>query len=273
MSDTNQIRKYFITGNVENSVDSRVYKEVLQHYSKESITLIDKGNMSVTVAPKDEIERVVFTENEIFPFHSNDLDLTDINPNADAFIRKPSLNKFSSDKIKLKDLKQLLISSFAEYNQRRPYPSGGGLYPVNVLVFIFAERVIADNNDQPLVSGCYNFLPVSKSLQLIKEMPMSYFYNKLLHGMINADDYPAFCFLYLGHIAKSLFKYRYRGYRHAMLETGSMYQSAIFHAQKQGLESCVWGSFSENEFLCELDLDYSTYMPIIMQLFGYNKNV
>lgn len=101
-------------------------------------------------------------------------------------------------------------------------------------------------------------------------MDEDYFYKKLFHGLISPEKKPAFCILYIAHVSKTIFKYRYRGYRHAVMEAGSMYQQATTVSQELGLSCTVWSSFSENEFMAALHLNPGAFMPLILQFFGYS---
>jgi hypothetical protein len=75
----------------------------------------------------------------------------------------------------------------------------------------------------------------------------------------------------MAHLGKAIFKYRYRGYRHALMEAGSMYQQATTISQQKDLRTTVWSTFSEQQMLYELSLDHGTYLPLTMQLFGYGE--
>jgi SagB-type dehydrogenase family enzyme len=256
-------RTHFITGDVESGVDSKVYESILKTHAKEAITLLDVGLFSVTNAENEMIERVQFTECDILPFHSQDI--TCVSDEAAEYQRHPSINAFDSKNITFNNLSKFLVHAFSpDEKGRRPYPSAGGLYPVEPLVFMFNERV-----DNEIQSGCYHFRPISKKLQLIKNVTYERFFNKILHGMIPLDKAPCFCILYIAHLSKSIFKYRYRGYRHAVMECGAMYQQATIVSQQQGLKTTAWSSFGDHEVLHEINLDYGVFLPITMQLFGY----
>ena len=86
---------------------------------------------------------------------------------------------------------------------------------------------------------------------------------------MNKKGLPCFSILYLASIGKAIFKYRYRGYRHALMEAGSMYQQATITGQKIELRNTVWSTFSDQELLHAVELDHSSYMPLTLQLFGY----
>lgn len=259
----------FINGLVEGSVDAQVYQDIRRTFARETISFIKHGNLSITNTNPKLISRVEFTECEISPFHKHDIDCSAI-PTTE-FERSASTSKFSNKKIDFSTIQNLLVNSFSPAESgSRPYPSAGGLYPVEPLVFLFKDKI---NGFEDMLSGCYHFRPISKKLQLIKQTKFSTFYEKMLHGFVGNDSehWPNFCILYLAHIGKAIFKYRYRGYRHALMEAGSMYQHATHISQKMDLRSTVWSTFSEQQMLYELSLDHGTYLPLTMQLFGYGE--
>lgn len=260
----------FINSLVEGSIDAQVYQDIRKTFARETISFIKYGNLSITNTSPKLISRVQFTECEISPFHKHDIDCSDIE-NTDAG-RQASTFKFSNKNMEFADIQKMLVRSFSASagQEKRPYPSAGGLYPIEPLVFLFGDRI---NNFPESPSGSYHFRALSKKLQLIKKMEMSHFYEKMLHGFVGDDPnhWPNFCILYLAQINKAIFKYRYRGYRHALMEAGSMYQQATNISQQMGLRTTVWSTFSEPQMLYELGLDHGTYLPLTMQLFGYGE--
>lgn len=265
MSSTS--KKPFIGGLVESNIDVKVYQDILQTYSKETISFPNYGNLSITNIDQKTISRVQFTECEISPFHKGELDCE--TTQEAAFDRKPSTPMFNDKNINFLDIQQLLIHSFSP-NQagQRPYPSAGGLYPIEPLVFLFEEKI---DHQTKIQSGCYHFRPISQKLQFIKKIDKKYFLETLLHGFVDSKHAPCLGILYIAHIGKSIFKYRYRGYRHALMEAGSMYQQATIISQQMGMRNTVWSTFSDHEMLYALDLEYGTYLPLTMQLFGYSE--
>ncbi|TAL61386.1 MAG: SagB/ThcOx family dehydrogenase [Legionella sp.] len=262
-------KKTFTNGLVEGVIDSQVYQDIRRSFARETISFIKHGNISITNVNPKLISRVQFTEAEISPFHKHNIDCNDTPPSA--FVRKSSTPQFINQRMDFATIKQVLVDSYAmNVSGTRPYPSAGGLYPVEPLVFLFAEKMNGFPNAR---SGCYHFRPISKKLQLIKELNMQHFYEKMLHEFVGTDAncWPNFCVLYVAHLTKAIFKYRYRGYRHALMEAGSMYQQATLISQQNNLRTTVWSTFSEQQMLYELSLDHGTYLPLTMQLFGYGE--
>lgn len=258
------LKKPFISGLVEGHLDAQVYQDILRTHAKESITLLDFGHLAITNVDQRTISRVQFTECEMSPFHHHDKDCQ--TEAAPFFSRDGSTTRFAQRPVDFSLIEKLLVHSFSPNEaNHRPYPSAGGLYPVEPLVFLFEERL---NQTVTFCSGAYHFRPISQTLQLIKKMTSDAF-KPLLHGLIEPDCFPALAVVYIAHVGKAVFKYRYRGYRHALMEAGSMYQQALMTAQNLGLRSTVWSSFSDHELVYALDLDPAVYLPLTMQLFGY----
>ena len=261
-------KKPFIHSLVDGYLDQNVYQDVLKNHAKEAISLINFGNVNITNLNSEIIEQIQSTETEISPFHKYDIDCSAID---NAHQRRPSRAQFSEQKLEFLKIQELLVHGFsADKEGRRPYPSAGALYPIEPLVFLFPERLL---NFEHEPSGCYHFRAISKTLQLIKRMPIDHFFNKLLHGSIRDEKRPCFGILYVASIGKAIFKYRYRGYRHAVMEVGSMYQSISEQSQKMGLSNTVWSTFADHEMLFALDLDYGSYVPLTMQFFGYEESL
>jgi SagB-type dehydrogenase family enzyme len=264
--NTNRV---FINSHISSSVDPEVYQDVCKTFAKETISFMKYGNLSATNVNLKVIERVEHTETEISPFHKNDIDCSAIK--STSFNRQSSTSQFIDKKIDFLTVQKILVDSFSPGESgSRPYPSAGGLYPVEPLIFLFDDKM---NEFNGKYSGCYHYRTLSQKLQFIKEMNSETFNQKILHGFTGDDParWPSFAILYMAHIAKSIFKYRNRGYRHAVLEAGSMYQHATMISQQNSLNCVVWSAFSEQQMLYELGLEHHTYFPLIMQLFGYGK--
>ncbi len=257
-------KKPFISGLVEGQIDVQVYQDILRNYAKETISMPMFGNFSITNINSQQIARVEFTETEISPFHYHQVSCQDLNSENE---RQSSFTKFKQQKMPFDFLRQFLVNCFSPNSGgHRPYPSAGGLYPVEPLVFVFDEQL---ETHAEIVSGCYHYRAISHKLQLIKKMDADYFFQNLLQGLIKKENRPAFVILYVAHLGKSIFKYRYRGYRQAAMEAGSMYQHCTEVAEKAGFRTTAWSSFSEPQMLAALDLDHGTFLPMTIQLFGY----
>ncbi|MBV9575541.1 MAG: hypothetical protein JO149_02835, partial [Gammaproteobacteria bacterium] len=197
------IKKNFMASLVEGSIDAKVNQDILKTHAKESIVFPSYGNLSITNINPNIISRAEFTECEISPFRKHEL--TCETNETPIFKRKSSQFSFNARTIDLAIIKNLLIHAFSPSEEgHRPYPSAGGLYPIEPLVFIFNERL---ENPEAIFSGCYHFRPISKSLQLIKKISLTYFCENLLHHFIEINHAPNFAILYIAHLGKTIFKY------------------------------------------------------------------
>lgn len=256
--------KVFVNSLLDSSLDDEVYKKTIKNHSQESLSLLKFGNLNISNISTSLLQRVQASEAEISPFHGNDISCDEV-PQSGLLAREASLASYSNKKLPLSSLKKLLLEAFATLDNRRPYPSAGALYPIEPLIFLFPEGV----SEFSKKAGCYHFRAISKTLQLIKPLDKEFFYNEIFHNLIAPSATPCFSILYVMLASKAIFKYRYRGYRHALMEAGSMYQNATIVSQKIGLRTTLWSSFSDHQLSYMLDLDPLVYLPVTMQLFGY----
>ena len=251
------------------SIDMEVYHDILKTHAKESLTFLPFGHLCLSQVNPKTIASIATLEST-FPSDAHDEKSAIACASSTKVIndRQPSLRQFSKKLLDFSDINTLLINSFSpNHLGTRPYPSAGALYPIEPILFLFKERI---SHDQPIESGCYHFKSIDRTLELIKKMEMSPTINRLFHGLVEADAPPNLCILYVMHIGKSIFKYRYRGYRHALMEVGSMYQQVAVVAQSLGLGSTVWSGFNDYQLMHELGLNRRIFLPLTLQFLGYS---
>jgi SagB-type dehydrogenase family enzyme len=83
---------------------------------------------------------------------------------------------------------------------------------------------------------------------------------------------PAFFILYLVHLDKAVARYRYRGYRFALVEAGAMCQQCDLVAQSLDLGSCLYGGFGDNELAVAVGVNPAILLPVVVQFFGYSRS-
>ncbi len=248
-------------------VDTEVYDDILNTHAKQALAMIPIGNVCLTHANTTMIKKVIADETKLAPPDNPHILPCGTISTSLLSARKPSLRAFAHKKLALSTIQSMLIQSFSpNHLGHRPYPSAGGIYPIEPVVFLFNERI---THHQPFISGCYHFRPLQKQLDLVKTLDLSTALQQFYGNMITQDTSPNVCILYLAHVGKSIFKYRYRGYRHVLMEVGSMYQQMTLVAQNLGLGSSVWSSFSDHQVMHALALDNQVYLPLMMQLVGY----
>ena len=256
------------TTSLNASIDIDVYNDILKTHAKEALTFIPFGNMCLSPVTPQTIASVAALESTFPSDDSNKKIVISCALSKPIMnVRNSSLRQFSQKTLNFSDINTLLINSFSpNHLGTRPYPSAGALYPIEPILFIFKERV---SHDQPIESGCYHFKAIDRTLGLIKQMEMRPTMKRLFHGLVDVDAPPNLCILYLMHIGKSIFKYRYRGYRHALMEAGSMYQQVAMVSQSLGLGSTVWSGFNDYQMMHELGLNRRVFLPLTLQFLGY----
>ncbi len=261
MSNKNQNMNFW---SVNKFVDSSVKKDVLKFHNKGNVHF-DKtfqAKLNFPPIPADVLESLEGYDTEISPFHHDSIPC---HTTAVSNIkRRRSANVFLSEKILFSDLQSLLTESFAANDvMRRPYPSGGALYTVETLCCILESRF----NNGP-ASGIYHYRPSLGSLQLIQSASDEVIHKQILgfeqKGMENTN----FILIYIINLSKAVVKYRYRGYRLALMEVGAMFQQAGLIANELGLNSKISSSFNDHQLAKLIGLDNFSFIPAVIQLFG-----
>ena len=252
------------------SIDADVYNDILKAHAKEVLTFIPFGNMCLSPVNPKTIESIAALQSTLSSLDNTKKTVIPSESSEEVLNgREPSLRQFSTKTLDFSVINTLLINSFSpNHLGNRPYPSAGGLYPIEPILFLFKERVY---HDKPIDSGCYHYKAINRTLELIKKMEMLPTINRLFYGLVAEDAPPNLCILYLVHIGKSIFKYRYRGYRHALMEVGSMYQQVTMVSQSLGLGSTVWSGFNDYQVMHELGLNRRVFLPLTMQFVGYRS--
>lgn len=183
-------------------------------------------------------------------------------------VRKPSCREFSFKKNNalLSDTQILnLLSSLIQPDGRRQYPSAGGLYPINLWVTIFPERVNTE-----LKEGIYLYDASTKSL----EMKMKCNINDLMKSFhYTSDGIKSFSFgiIFTVDIYEAIKKYKLRGLLMSAMEVGAIYQDLTRTAEKNDLRTLVYGGFRVHSLSKNFGFNQLYHFPLMMQLFGYEK--
>ncbi|MDO1510222.1 MULTISPECIES: SagB/ThcOx family dehydrogenase [unclassified Neisseria] len=190
--------------------------------------------------------------------------VTDFSPLIE---RKPSATFFRNDqKMTYKQLMTLLSQAFGESNSdlhTRPYPSGGGMYSGQVI--LYAKAI--DGLDK----GSYHFLPKSHKLERLNAKSEEVIEKHLFLGANEKFLDYSFFILYSIMPVFTIAKYGMRGYRLSCIEIGSMYQALIMKSEKMGLRSRVWGGFNDEQLSLTLGVDPRVVWPVVCHLVGWEN--
>lgn len=247
--------------------DKKDLQEVLNFHCQTNFQFLDYPGIQITNNLSQSIlEDLEFSEQMISPFCGDSISCkaSDI-----KIRRKASANSFANQKIPFETLESLLCNSFScSEDGRRPYPSAGALYPVDILVAILASRL----DNFPGKSGIYHFRPKKAVLQPLLCFSDDDLSNLLISGKID-ENYKLFRFaiIYVANIYKMIIKYKLRGYRHALMEVGSMYQQADMVSNRLDLTTRLSSSFSDLLLCKKLGLDETVNLPIVKHFFGQEQ--
>lgn len=150
-----------------------------------------------------------------------------------------SYRKFKEKNINLNTFSSILYNAFGSDNETlsRPYGSGGALYPINTFLIL-----LKDNSIGKLKSGAYYYQPIENALyKLVSFENISEHKIKIaLYPNINPTTNIAIA--YAADLRKAVRKYKFLGYKNALIEVGLMAQSL-----KQALEDNM-GEYSSQDF-------------------------
>ena len=181
-------------------------------------------------------------------------------PSAKAFCPRATVNG--------KDVSELLAASFAQTaDGHRPYPSAGALYPVGIAFIGFDRRI-----DDPNLAGAFHYRPARHVLEPLPHLEQSLVRRALFGNTQLSARHAAGALVFFFHVSVAVFKYRHRGYRHALLEIGAMGQQVDLVAKELGLATRIWSGFSDFELSRALGLNPTVAPIVITQLIGIESS-
>jgi SagB-type dehydrogenase family enzyme len=252
-------------------VDEKTYHDVRDFHEKTNYTLRPElhNRCYLSLARNSELKKFEYRELSMYPgfkggaikLKSNifsNVNLTR-NDSAKSFIDYESINFDSID--------QLLKLSFGpkkEGSRKRPYPSGGAMYPIEVFLCKLSSKI----ENWPVSSSVFHLMPSSGYLEGVSKMKTESILDCLSGGDFESIGAPHFALVYAICFEKSIFKYRQRGYRLALMEAGSMYQMADLNGKVLGLNNRVWAGFSDHHVGKCLGVNPCMIAPLAVQFFG-----
>jgi len=179
--------------------------------------------------------------------------------------KRKSTRSFSGDSIELYELSTLLfygaglIRDAESWDEtRRPYPSGGARYPLEIYL---GARMI-----EGLPDGVYHYNVKGHFLEKIG--------NKEILGKLRNKINPswakeaALILVITAVFYRTLNKYQDRGYRYILLEAGHLAQNLYLLAAALDLKCCGLGDFLEDQLNNVLDIDEEIEGTIYVLVFG-----
>lgn len=253
-------------------VDEHVFLDTLEFNAKAHYAILPglDQSLSLTRVPEQRLAALV----------ARDVSVADgarrievpFSPRAQGDWRAPSARRFDGTKALQFDAVQALVSAALMAQPegpglaRMPYASGGALYPVQT----FICRTGAGVFGWPDTEVGMQVMPFSRCLESLNlNCSASFLLEALSGGSADSLGEPHFALVYAILLDKALFKYRYRGFRLAQMEVGSMYQRVTEEANARGLCTRVWAGFSDHRVAAVLGLDATYVLPMVVQFVGY----
>ncbi|MBI2049598.1 SagB/ThcOx family dehydrogenase [Candidatus Roizmanbacteria bacterium] len=180
--------------------------------------------------------------------------------------KRKSVRSFSGRKISQNQIFHLLLGSCGlikegkDINQsRRPYPSAGARYPLEVYAIIL--------NCKEIKKGLYHYNVKENSLELLLEENL----NKWLIETTGGEKWIAnagVVFIITGVLDRTRIKYGDRGYRYTLIEAGHVGQNICLLATELGLGCCSLGGFIDYKVNNLLDIDLQKEVSLYLIAIG-----
>lgn len=184
------------------------------------------------------------------------------------YSKKKSYRNFIDKQLPFEEFSEILYKSYG-YDRRngtRGYGSGGALYPVNTIIFILNNSAV-----ETLKRGVYYFNPTNNCLYKLNDFSEN---DKKIHLALYPSKKEPDSKIVIGYaidMRKAIRKYKYLGYKNALIEIGLMAQSL-----KKNLTPYL-GEYSCQDFNNRLlttlaDLDVKNSPIEMIQWLGYIKD-
>lgn len=171
----------------------------------------------------------------------------------DNISNRHTIREFSQDPVSFEDISAVISSlrSFSENGKMRYfYPSAGGLYPVDIYIYIKDGRVSG------IDGGLYLYLPVQNELMPVssEKIPVKAHY----FGNRNIFSSSAFSLYLVYDCESSMPKYNGMGLYYGILDSGIILEHLTAVCTENGMGSCIIG-----------DMNFSS----IREIFGLSGNM
>lgn len=248
-------------------IDPVVYDEVLDFHSKGNYIIHPAFEPSTALHFIDDKHLANLTGNELRLYPDMDICLpSKINKVPSPLNRNESCEKFTEANLKFNTIEELispLISNNIE-SYKRGYPSGGALYPVEV----FICSLMSNESTWPCPEKILHLLPQSARFEIMQNSECTRELRSAILPTSGTIGAPSLAIIYVAYLPKTMFKYRYRGYRLALMEAGSIYMLIDLQAKNLNLQSRLWSAYTDSMLCKSLGLNPALFLPLAVQFVG-----
>jgi SagB-type dehydrogenase family enzyme len=175
----------------------------------------------------------------------------------EVVLRRRSSSKAYDRPLSSVQLAALLATAYRSANGRRPVPSAGALYPLELYVVALD---IAD-----VEPAAYHYNPFRHCLERLRPAVRDDVAAALVDPTL--AEHTAALIIVTAMFWRSRFKYGVRGYRFALLEAGHLMQNAVLAAAAMKLPALPIGGFYDcrlDALVCANGLDEATVYALIV---------
>lgn len=161
----------------------------------------------------------------------------------DVINKRISAENFNGGSVTFEQISTILQKSYGLVERpegpRRPIPSGGALYPLDLFIIV--------NNVEGLKKGIYHFDPHRRGVVKLQNFSEKEFGEILLQEE-NVKNF-SFAVVVSASFWRSRFKYGHRSYRFTFIEAGHVMQNMIMLSTAQNIKSRPYGGFIDDELM------------------------
>lgn len=248
--------------------DDEVLKEIRDFHARQRITS-RTAVFATLVSPGYDPEFNATWEFQEFacsPLPIGFRALAPFDPAPGLLRRRGSVRAFDSQAVSYETLSALLgwAKCAVDSGGHRPYPSGGGLYPIETFVV-----PLRPDGVETLGHAVYRALARSRQLEFVAAVEPSDVLDAISRPPLILRKPPAFALVYAASFERVIPKYRHRGYRTALIEAGAIIQQVDLCAKALGLATVPWAWFDEYELSRLLGLNPVRLPLVLCQLVGF----
>lgn len=256
-------------------IDASVYDEVLEFHSKGDFTFHNAIKERTRLHGLDEKHLVQLTGNELAFYPDMDLSVAislSQEEREKSLYRNVSCDRFLPSVLDFSDIEKLMypLLSRTQDSFKRGYPSGGALYPAEV----FLCSLTKENTNWPCAGRVLHLLPKSRKFEMMQVEPSLEELKAAILFPPHDIGSPSLALIYAIYLPKNLFKYRYRGYRMALMEVGSIYMLVELQAKSLGLSCRLWSAYTDWMLCKVLGVNPALFLPVCIHFIGrqYENN-
>lgn len=248
-------------------LDGSVYEDTLSFHTKGNYVIHDAFKRLTALHFLESKHLAAMTGNELRLYPDMDRCFP-INAQikTGGLIRSESCCSFSNTNLPFSLIEELItpLMPTSKGGYKRGYPSGGALYPIEV----FVCSLMADNSTWPCPEKILHVLPNSADFEIMQNTECT---DQLKEALLSAPGNigsPSLAIVYAAYLPKMLFKYRYRGYRLALMEAGSLYMLIELQAKRLQLRTRLWSAYTDTMLCKAIGLNPALFLPLCVHFVG-----